>query len=133
MSFSADLQAFAKKSKLSILTARNGICLKLFGAVVMDTPVLTGALRGNWTCTLNEPTSEGDKLHVDPPGTKTVARITATINGSTLNDTVVILQNNLDYAYGIEYEGWSHTKAPNGMLRRNLERVVNLVNKKANS
>jgi len=33
------------------------------------------------------------------------------------------MSNNLPYAYKIEYDGWSHTKAPKGMVRKNFIRI----------
>jgi hypothetical protein len=132
MSFSVDLQKFADKSKVSLLTARNGICLNLFGAVVMSTPVLTGRLRGNWQCSLNTAITDPAETE-DKAGTETIRKLTAVVNGSTLNDTTVMLSNNLPYAYRIEFDGWSHTKAPNGMLRINVERISSLLNKQTNA
>ena len=39
-------------------------------------------------------------------------------------DSVVYLTNNLPYAARIEYDGWSHTKAPEGMVRKNVIRIT---------
>lgn len=101
------------------------VILELFTSVILDTPVLEGRLRGNWLITSGNPAS-GTSEVTDPSGSKTVADVQAFI--SSLNgkkDFDVYLTNNLPYAYRIEYDGWSHTKAPEGMVRENFIRVSN--------
>ena len=41
-------------------------------------------------------------------------------------DSALTLANNLDYAYKIEYEGWSHSKAPEGMVRVSVVKTAAL-------
>ncbi|WP_162455859.1 hypothetical protein [Pseudoxanthomonas kalamensis] len=39
------------------------------------------------------------------------------------------MANNLPYANRIEYDGWSHTKAPAGMVRVSFARIRQIVSK----
>jgi hypothetical protein len=39
----------------------------------------------------------------------------------------IFLSNSLPYAARIEFDGWSHTKAPQGMVRRNVARFNQLL------
>jgi hypothetical protein len=45
--------------------------------------------------------------------------------------SVTMLSNNMPYAYRVEFDGWSHTKAPEGMLRRNVARFKRLFEEEA--
>lgn len=123
--WSVDLNLVAAKMKLDIGTAKRGICLKLFSHTVLATPVLTGALRGNWQCTIGqpirEPLPEGTE---DKGGQATIDKIARVVDGLGIVNETINLCNNLPYAYRIEYEGWSHTKAPNGMVRISLNNIV---------
>jgi hypothetical protein len=130
MSFSKQVINFGRRSTQEVIRYRRGVALKLFGAVVMSTPVDTGRLRANWKFSAGkadlEATEETDKV-----GEKTIAKITAgtLVAAAKLGDPL-FLANNLPYAERIEYDGWSHTKAPDGMLRKNFIRVSQLLRKK---
>jgi hypothetical protein len=88
----------------------------------LDTPVLTGRLRGNWQISSGAPKS-GTVEVTDPTGTTTTAKVAEVAGKLSNKDASVFLTNNLPYAYRIEYDGWSHTKAPEGMVRKNFIRV----------
>lgn len=115
---------------------KRGVMIKLFGAVIKDTPVGTsnpkrgytgGRLRGNWTFTKGTP-EKVRRVGFDDP----TARVNLAINKDvTEADETCYLTNNMPYAGRIEYDGWSHTKAPEGMVRRNLVRVASLLRKQA--
>lgn len=102
--------------------------LTLFGAVVRDTPVDTGLLRGNWQATTQEPASgtrhEGEDPPIPPPDIETP------LADLRLGQDAWLV-NNLDYADDIEY-GRSK-KAPDGMLRRNVVRWQSIVRSAARS
>lgn len=85
--------------------------------IIMDTPVDTGRLRGNWQCGIGQKT-EGQLSVFDKSGGVTIARITSILSQLNKND-VAIFYNNLPYAYPIEF-GHSTRKAPQGMVRKNL-------------
>lgn len=102
--------------------------LTLFGAVVRDTPVATGMLRGNWQVSMQEPASgivhEGDDPPIPPPD------LDAQLASFRIGQDAWLV-NNLDYAEEIEY-GRSK-KAPDGMLRRNVVRWPQIVQSAARS
>lgn len=125
MSFSAQISQYSKGTRDKIDSIRRGVTLKLLGAVVMDTPVDTGRLRGNWRVSEGTPVLDATD-RVDPSGAVVMNEINAAVQAST-GDTAVYLTNNLPYAKRIEYDGWSHTKAPEGMVRRNVARFNRLI------
>lgn len=102
---------------------KKGVLIKLFGAVIKDTPVLTGRLRGNWQFTVGKPAATSP-TSVDNPIETVTAGVQAKV---TDKDGVYNLTNNMHYAHRIEYEGWSKVKAPHGMVRRNMVRIANLL------
>ena len=125
MSFSAQISQYSKGTRDKMDRIRRGVTLKLLGAVVMDTPVDTGRLRGNWRVSEGTPVLDA-AVRVVPSGAVVMNEINASVQAST-GDTAVYLTNNLPYAKRIEYDGWSHTKAPEGMVRRNLARFNQLI------
>jgi hypothetical protein len=99
--------------------------IKLFSAVILDTPVDTGRLRGNWQASVNEP----DRSTSSPPdkgGAQAIMNVVSTAVGLSGEETFV-LSNSLPYAYRIEYQGWSHTKAPQGMVQKNVVRFQRIL------
>ncbi len=88
----------------------------------MDTPVLTGRLRGNWIISSGVPNTKTVSV-TDPSGSVTVRNVESFARGLTVQQNQVFLANNLPYAYRIEYDGWSHTKQPEGMVRKNFIRI----------
>ena len=119
MSFSGDLSAFRVNTGAMHERMVRGTEIQLFSAVIMDTPVDTGRLRGNWQISLDTPKTGVTDID-DKSGALTVASVvsfTATLKGGRLT----YLANNLPYAERIEY-GWSKVKAPEGMVRRNVAR-----------
>jgi hypothetical protein len=123
MSFSVDVSKWAEKAQVEIEELRKAVIIELFSSVILDTPVDTGRLRGNWQIMANNP-AKGELEVTDPEGRTTIKKVEDFAKGGELGqDQVVILTNNLPYAYRIEYDGWSHTKAPEGMVRKNFIRV----------
>jgi len=123
MSFSADLRRFNRKTKGSLDRTRRIVIIKLFSAVIKDTPVLSGRLRGNWQTTINSPATGVIGIRDEAAAITEVQSMAARSKGSD----VVILRNNLPYAYRIEFDGWSKVKAPQGMMRRNVARFQRLL------
>lgn len=119
MSFSFQLRGFNKEVKARLERNRRQILFEVFRGIVLDTPVLEGTLRGNWQLSSSNPKlSELDVRSQQ----EVMAEIDAVLKGSRFGDTVWFT-NNLPYAYPIEFYGWSHTKAPQGMVRKNVMRV----------
>jgi hypothetical protein len=100
-------------------TIKQRTTLRLFRAVILDTPVLEGTLRSDWQITTDSP-AKGHGT-VDP-----LSSMTALIGASELKQPI-FLTNNMPYAYGIEFEGWSTVKAPQGMMRKNAIRFDSIL------
>lgn len=124
--FSAQLGRFAKRAEDRLNATRRTVAIKLFSAIIMDTPVLTGRLRGNWQTSLASPVT-GAIDRTDPSGGSVMREVEEVVGTSRLSD-VIYFRNNLPYAYRIEYEGWSKVKAPQGMVRRNVARFRRILN-----
>lgn len=124
MSFSAQLSRFSRKTTDGLDRTRRIVIIKLFSAVIQDTPVLSGRLRGNWQTSIGSPVTS--VIGVRDMGAA-VAEVQSKAQQSQLTDTV-FLRNNLPYAYRIEFDGWSRTKAPQGMMRRNVARFQRILN-----
>lgn len=131
MSLSVDLEKFAGRAEESTDRFRRAVIMELFGSVVRDTPVLTGRLRSNWQTSVGAPalgTVEprgGTAPNVVP--SEIMTEIMAASGESRGKDVPVYLRNNLPYAERIEFDGWSHTKAPAGMMRKNVARIGRII------
>jgi hypothetical protein len=124
--FSGQLGRFAGRAKHNLDATRRAVAIKLFSAIIMDTPVLTGRLRGNWQTSINSPlTAPIDRN--DLTGAEAIRDVEKMVAQSRPTDAMY-LRNNLPYAYRIEYEGWSKVKAPEGMVRRNVARFRRILN-----
>lgn len=119
MSFSAKVSVWANKTAPETLVRqRREMLLRLFGAVVMDTPVLEGTLRGNWRCSADNPLPTVIEYRTQ---NEVMQEIDSILSGSRMEQDIY-LRNNLPYAYPIEYYGHSKIKAPQGMVRKNVRR-----------
>lgn len=119
MSFSFQLRKFNKEVKARIERNRRQILFEVFRGIVLDTPVLEGTLRGNWQLSSTNPKLSELDIRSQQ---EVISEIDQVLKGSRFGDTVWFT-NNLPYAYPIEFYGWSHTKAPQGMVRKNVMRV----------
>lgn len=131
MSFSSDIAKITAKYKKRLqLTAENATYL-LFYSVVMDTPVDTGLLRGNWQATVDAP-AVGTVNMLSPTGMEVLDEIKKNVKFGHVN----YLTNNLEYGPILEYglypnppkrytgktlEGFS-IQAPFGFVRVNAAR-----------
>lgn len=124
MSFSSDLGMFSVQSIQTVERITRAIKLELFSGVILDTPVDTGRARGNWQ------TSTGY------PKTSTVERqgANASLNEIRNNlgglDSATYLTNNLPYIERLEF-GYSQ-QAPSGMVRKNMARINQIVQRAVN-
>lgn len=127
MSFSVDVSKWAEKTGEDMSEANGNIIMALFTGVILDTPVLEGRLRNNWIPTEGKPSSTTLDAP-DPSGGAAIARAQKAVNiMDKEKEFSVYLTNNLPYAHRIEYDGWSHTKAPAGMVRKNLNRIASKI------
>lgn len=120
MSFSLDIERFAKKRKITLEEAARSIKLDLFSSVIISTRVDTGRLRGNWQTTTGMPKlTTIDRL--DPAGTEAIKEVINTVQG----DTVDYMTNNLPYA-----EAWEEQDA---MVEKNMARINRIVKESVRS
>ena len=124
MSFEDDIRRASAN-----ITARHdaivrGTTIALFNAVIMDTPVDTGRARGNWQTTVGQPATD----QIEREGASaSMAEAEAKIPKGAGQETM--LANN--HPYIEELENGSSKKAPQGMMRRNVERFQKLIDEQA--
>lgn len=118
--FASDLRRFTSRTMNEIRDLKRAVAIALFTSIVMDCPVLTGRLRANWRFSLNRPNYDVTD-NTDPTGSLAVQLMNSAFSSSNADDEL-IATNSLPYAHRIEYDGWSHTKAPEGMVRKNVIR-----------
>jgi hypothetical protein len=106
----------AKHIKKSVAEAIVGVKIELFSAVVMDTRVDTGRLRGNWQMSTNQPTTV-EITRMDPSGNAVITDITTSVSPYAFD----IMTNNLPYA-----EVWEER---DGMIATNALRFESLLRK----
>lgn len=117
LKFEPDMKQVSKLLGREVADVRRLITLKLLEKITRKTPVLDGRLRSSWFTSDGVPSDE-----VAPEGARTDSQenITATFKDPYATTFIV---NNLPYAARIEFDGWSHTKAPAGMVRVSLAEV----------
>jgi hypothetical protein len=125
MTASSDIAKFAKKTNMAVDKFRRGVCLKLFSAVIMDTPVDTGRARASWNTSVGAIDNTVDSYD---GGSKTVAaglsinRIADNLGG--INNTV-FLHNPVGYIGYLEYG--TTRFAGRYMVRRNVQRIKSIL------
>ena len=127
MSFADDIKRFSAKTSKAHDEITRGTTIALFNAVIQDTPVLEGRLRGDWQTTVGQPAS-GENGRIDTVGTASMAEVTANTPHGAGQETY--LTNNMPYAEEIE-NGSSKQKAPQGMVHRNVDRFQRLLDEQA--
>lgn len=127
MSFATELKEITLKADKATDKTIRATTLALFREVIFRTPVDTGRLKGNWQTSVGTP-ALGATDRKDPSGALAFGEAIAQIGGM---GSVTYLANNLPYAQRIEYDGWSHTKAPEGMVRVSFARIDAIVAKAA--
>lgn len=122
MSFSGDMRRFVAKTAAAQDKITRVATLELFSGVIRATPVDTGRARGGWqTGVGSAPT--GDNKRLD----KTAAESLAEVERNTPPGAgqVTFLANNVPYIMNLE-QGTSK-QAPEGMVRKNMDRVQKMV------
>lgn len=128
MSFSEQLQQATLKIVDHADDARRAITLELFNSVITATPVDTGRARGNWQTTNHVPAS-GTLERIDPGGNLAKDEALQRV-GASDPDGTVWLTNNLPYIMALEY-GHSQRQAPEGMVRKSLARITQILREQA--
>lgn len=113
-----ELQSIVKEAATAEVEAVDRALRKTYidrlGAVILSTPVDTGALQASWF--LDPTVDYGKTANSSGQGAGYIA---ARINGEKVVGEKWYFYNNQPYAYRIEYDGYSN-QAPTGMLRTNL-------------
>ena len=123
MSFSLDISRFAKTALADAATVQRKVCLDLSAGVINDTPVDTGRARANWQPAVNR-VADTALSATDASGAATIAKVVDTLKELRPGDTFTLV-NNVPYILALE-DG-SSKQAPQGMLKRNLERFPGVV------
>jgi len=136
LSFAADVGKFATGAVSKVERTRRAVVLELFGAIIKSTPVsdpetspgaIHGRLRSNWQSSINSPLTGELPMRGEAAALGEAQAAAAAAKG----DDTVYLRNNLPYAARIEFDGWSHQKAPAGMMRINVARFRRILESKA--
>lgn len=93
-----------------------GTSISLFRQIIIDTPVITGRLRGNWQASISQPIST-ETVFVDTSGQQTISKAIAIANNFKITD-VLFLTNNVEYAERVE-RGYPNGQRPQGMVAVN--------------
>lgn len=118
MTFTADLNRYAEKTKSSMGEAKQAIVFNLFGQVMKRTPVDTGRAKNSWMVTENTPARGTINQEGKTPLGALSSRSLQELNQITEMFTLDILTNNLPYIERLEFG--SSGQAPAGMVRVTL-------------
>ena len=121
MSFSLDLSRAIKKAKGKQELVVKKVMIEAFSKVVKKSPVDTGRFRGAWIASVGSYSrSPGDA--VDKSGDSTIRKIKQDVLGMDISQRCYLV-NALPYAIRIE-NGWSHTQAPQGVVKLTLAEIT---------
>ena len=145
--FKQDLRSFHELAISETKEDSQAIRIELFSDVIYDTPVDEGRARGEWQTSKDTPKTNQNN-RIDTTG---AAAIQDVVNNVGLDDDVNYLTNNLPYINTLEYGGYPRPpkrgswvkgkgwviktingyskKAPDGMVRRNMARITDIVKK----
>jgi len=127
LSFASQLKTARKQIIKEVDETRQATTIELFSSVILDTPIDTGRARGNWQVSMNAPIkSEIDRL--DTSGNKAVQDVIDTVMKSFFDGTIY-LTNNLPYIEALEFG--SSNQMPEGMVRRNVNRIQQIIRAQA--
>ncbi len=121
MNFALDLKKWAKGAQHSIGEIRRYVLINMGGAIIADTPVATGMLKGNWQASVGAPKT--NEIPLRPANMAVAELVDAAAN--VKGDQPVYITNNRPYARAIEY---GHSKKrPEGMVRKNVAKFQRIV------
>ena len=125
MTFALDLSKAIEKVQDKSAVAVKKITIELFTRVIEKSPVDTGRFRANWNCSINSPDkTTTDDTEDSARGDPSVQKMQKEVLSYSFKDQSVYLCNSLPYAARLE-DGWSHTQAPNGMVRLSVIEIAN--------
>ena len=122
MSFRKDIGRFVDKATAAHDKITRAATLELFSGVIKGTPVDTGRARGNYQVSVGAPAA-GELDREDPSGAQAIADVQQKTPPGA--GQVTLLTNNLPYIEALERG--SSTQAPEGMVRKNVDRVQSIV------
>lgn len=138
MSLQRSLTLFRQRVMQENEQTRRAVILEVFGSTILDTPVDTGRARGNWQTSVAQPINSESTRTGEAPSMAELQRVTAQSKWGE----EVWMTNNLPYIGKLEYGGYPNPprnpltsktingfsrQAPNGMLRRNIRRVYQIL------
>ena len=117
-SFSADLNAFSKRTGVDLEVVVRKVALEIFDGVTEKTPVDTGRAKGNWNMSVGSMDTS-----IDDSATSTAKGQPAKTPSINFTGGIrpVYITNSLPYIYALEY-GHSQ-QAPKGMLSITLNEI----------
>ena len=121
MSFSEDIRRFTAKAAEAHDKITRTATLELFSGVVKGNPVDTGRSRGAWTTSVGAPGDSPERL--DKSGALAISEINEKTPPGA--GQVTLLSNSLPYIF--ELENGSSKQAPEGFVRKNMDRVEKMV------
>lgn len=124
MSFSDDIDKFARKTSRNATTIFKKVTFDMYGNLPRRTPKDTGRAQGNWQIGINN--IPRGTLSLEGIGIVGGGQLLSATEQVKLGDRVYIV-NNLPYIKKLE-DG-SSTQAPNGMVKLEVARFKNTVNK----
>lgn len=139
MGLADDMKAFKLKTNAKHEKIVRGTTIALFNAVIMDTPVDEGRLRGDWQTTVGQPATGNTGIE-DKAGAAAMAEVTKNTPSAVGIETH--LTNNMPYCEVVENgdyngptelvtaDGYSK-KAPQGMVKKNVDRFKKLIEEQA--
>lgn len=117
--FRSQFDAATLKAMTAVSREAKARLMGFVGAVVNDTPVLSGRLKGSWQI-VKSGSAFLEDLPNDPDGEATKARLIQKIKYLPIHmDWQIFFGTPVPYAHKIEFEGWSK-KSPAGMVRKNI-------------
>lgn len=129
MTFAADIRRFTDKAEKDTDKVVRAVTFSLFREVIQRTPVLDGYLKGSWQTTQRAP-AVTSITRSDPSGSAAISEVLT--NGGGWG-SVTYMTTLAPYAHRIEFDGWSHTKSPQGMVRVSMRRINTIVRQAARS
>lgn len=98
------------------------VVLDLATTVTLNTPVLTGRLRGNWQTTVGSPSLANFPDRFDKSGRETIQQMNRAISAQRTNPFVLYwITNNTEYVLPVEFGGPVNT--PRLMLTRAVDHM----------
>lgn len=98
--------------------------------MIDDSPVYTGEFVSNWKVQLNGIDYSTNPVPTGSITAKPKAMLESSVNNLWEGDTLYFT-NSVEHAYGVEYLGWAHRGAPQGVVRINAINFSQIVEEQA--